>query len=74
MTLNQSAAKGVSSSSSRLPVGKRVADLSLESRGLGSGEDAQVVLIESSAFLDRVGSLKLSSDRFGVLIKLIRTW
>ena len=32
------------------------------------------MLIESSAFLDRVGSSKLSSDRFGVLIKLIRTW
>ena len=72
-SLSQSAAFAVSNSINRLPVRRRMADLSLGRGGLGSGEDAHVVFRESSDFLERVASSKTSSARSGVLTKLMRT-
>ena len=72
--LSHSAASAESSSISRLPVRRRMADLSLGWGGLGSVDDAQVVFRESSDFLDRVSSSYVLSSRSGVLMKLMSTW
>ena len=72
-SLSHLATSAVSSSINRLPVQRRMADLSLGRGDLGSGEDAHVVFKESRDFLKRVASLKTSSARSGVLTKLMRT-
>ena len=71
--LSQSAALAESSSSSRLPVRRRMVDLSLGWGGLGLVDDAQVVFRESSDFLDKVSSSYVSSSRSRVLMKLMST-
>ena len=73
-SLSHSAASAVSNSINRLPVWRRMADLSLGRGGLGLGEDAHVVFRESRDFLERVASSKTSSARSGVLTKLMKTW